>query len=105
MNTQPTEEIKMLKQSILAIGLVLTRTMAAASGSTRYEVTITNITPGQTFTPQLVLTHDRGFSLFSLGEPATVFMSWAMLMTTDSKCWDQKFMTGGTLLPESLSNA
>ena len=36
-----------------------------------YEVSITNITKGQTFTPQLVTTHVRNLSLFSLGEPAS----------------------------------
>lgn len=36
-----------------------------------YEVTITNITPGQTFTPILVATHSARIALFSLGEPAS----------------------------------
>lgn len=38
----------------------------------KYEVTITNITPGQTFTPQLVVTHPGSVNLFTLGEPASV---------------------------------
>lgn len=36
-----------------------------------YEVTITNITRGQTFTPQLVVAHNPYVSLFELGEPAS----------------------------------
>lgn len=36
-----------------------------------YEVTITNITRGQTFTPQLVATHSRQVSLFEVGDLAS----------------------------------
>ncbi|MGH1487231.1 MAG: spondin domain-containing protein [Cellvibrionaceae bacterium] len=36
-----------------------------------YEVTITNITRGQTFTPQLVVTHNRNVQLFELGQPSS----------------------------------
>lgn len=42
-----------------------------AQGRRRYEVSITNITKGQTFTPILVATHRPGMRLFELGEPAT----------------------------------
>jgi hypothetical protein len=37
----------------------------------KYEVTITNLTPGQIFSPPIVIAHDRNFSLFTLGEPAS----------------------------------
>ena len=37
-----------------------------------YEVTLTNITPGQTFTPQFVVTHPSDIALFQLGEPASM---------------------------------
>ena len=37
-----------------------------------YEVTITNNTPGQSFTPQLVVTHPGSISLFEVGEPASL---------------------------------
>ena len=43
-----------------------------AGGKPLYEVTITNVTKGQTFTPQLVATHDSSVSLFELGEPASL---------------------------------
>jgi len=36
-----------------------------------YEVTITNITKGQTFTPQLVATHRKDVAIFELGQPAS----------------------------------
>ncbi len=36
-----------------------------------YEVTITNITKGQTFTPQLVVSHRANVALFELGAPAS----------------------------------
>jgi hypothetical protein len=35
-----------------------------------YEVTITNLSKGQTFTPQLVVTHSADVRLFNPGEPA-----------------------------------
>src|SRR5262249_2496327 len=37
----------------------------------RYEVTITNLTRGQQFTPFLVATHGAGVKLFELGKPAS----------------------------------
>jgi hypothetical protein len=43
---------------------------AHASNWATYEVTITNISPGQTFTPQLVVTHAPSVRLFTLGAPA-----------------------------------
>lgn len=36
-----------------------------------YEVTVTNLTRGQTFTPIMVATHAKGVRIFSLGEPAS----------------------------------
>ena len=37
----------------------------------KYQVTITNITKGQTFTPQLLATHSSAVRLFRLGQPAS----------------------------------
>ena len=42
-----------------------------AQDTNNYEVTITNLTRGQTFTPVLVASHEEGVELFSLGEPAS----------------------------------
>jgi len=42
----------------------------AAQGQ-RFEVTVTNLTRGQQFTPILVASHQKGVNLFTLGGPAT----------------------------------
>lgn len=60
----------MLKQSIYGLGLVLFSGFVAARGVVDYEVTITNITPGQSFTPQLIVTHRDNYRIFQLGLPA-----------------------------------
>jgi hypothetical protein len=41
------------------------------SGGPSFEVTVTNLTRGQTFTPVLVASHREGVTLFTLGEPAS----------------------------------
>ena len=43
----------------------------AAEAGQRYRVTITNITKGQTFTPQLVVAHRGSLTLFTLGQAAS----------------------------------
>ncbi len=55
----------------LLVTLLLSSTIALASGQRRYEVSITNITKGQSFTPQLVAMHTRSVHLFTLGQPAS----------------------------------
>ena len=47
-----------------------TGTALADDGNTYYEVTVTNLTRGQTFTPILVATHKAGVRLFTPGQPA-----------------------------------
>ena len=54
----------------LSIALILTTNLASAEDMMRYEVSITNITKGQAFTPQFVATHDDSVSLFTFGQPA-----------------------------------
>jgi hypothetical protein len=39
--------------------------------SLSYEVSITNLTRGQVFSPPIVINHDRHFSLFTFGEAAS----------------------------------
>ena len=51
--------------------LALSLVASSAIAQVDYEVTITNITPGQSFTPQLVVTHPGNTILFKLGEPAS----------------------------------
>lgn len=57
-------------------GLLMTASVLAgktvfAQGGPRYEVTVTNLTRGQQFTPILVASHREGVSLFTLGQPAS----------------------------------
>jgi hypothetical protein len=44
---------------------------AGASAAAKYEVTITNLTRAQTFTPIMVVSHKPGFKLFTLGTSAS----------------------------------
>ena len=45
---------------------------ALADDSNLFEVSVTNLTAGQTFTPILVASHKAGVTLFTLGQPASV---------------------------------
>ena len=49
----------------------LLSSQAPGLGGQLYEVTVTNLTRGQRFTPILAVTHQDGFNLFSLGQPAS----------------------------------
>lgn len=53
--------------------LIAAGSFAAASSvfAGEYEITITNLTRGQSFTPILVATHKPGVTLFSEGQPAS----------------------------------
>jgi hypothetical protein len=61
----------MFRQSIAALLLACAGNLALAQATAEYEVTITNITAGQSFTPQLVLTHSNQFQIFRLADPAS----------------------------------
>ena len=54
--------------------LALSLFAGSAMAQVDYEVTITNITSGQSFTPQLVVTHPGNAILFRLGAPASAEM-------------------------------
>ena len=56
--------------TILALLAAVVCTPASAD-TARYEVSITNITRGQTFTPIMLATHKPGVRLFKLGQPAS----------------------------------
>ena len=57
--------------ALMALSLCATSAYADKRHSNTWEVTITNLTPGQTFTPRLfVLTNER-INLFTVGEPAS----------------------------------
>lgn len=63
----------MLRSIALAMTALLLATGAQADNRLRsYEVTITNITKSQTFTPQLVATHHSSVRLYTLGQPASL---------------------------------
>lgn len=62
-----------MKSAALGLALVLAAPGVLADDYDRavYEVSITNISKGQTFTPQLIAIHNGSVSLFKLGEPAS----------------------------------
>ncbi len=60
----------MLKTRLFAIALTLFATQAISQENVQYEVSITNITLAQSFTPQLVVTHPGNVRLFRLGNKA-----------------------------------
>ena len=63
----------MKKTLLVLIAMVMGSSAAFADhkkGDRYYDVTITNITSGQTFTPLLVATHKRSISFFEAGQPA-----------------------------------
>lgn len=64
--------IRFLSRTLGAAALLGLAGAAWAEGGPRYEVTIVNLTKGQTFTPQLIATHSRQVSAFTLGDPASL---------------------------------
>lgn len=54
----------------LALLAVVAFGASDAFAASAYEVTITNITRGQVITPPLVISHNKGFELYTLGSPA-----------------------------------
>ncbi len=62
-----------MKKTLLALLMITISATATASNRHQalYEVTITNLTKGQTFTPRLVVTHSSAVRLFTVGEPAS----------------------------------
>ncbi len=55
----------------LAAGGALLLGTAGTASATEFEVTVTNLTRGQQFTPILVASHKAGVRLFELGSPAS----------------------------------
>ena len=59
--------------AIIVAGIAIVSCDTMASDSNRsFEVTITNISHGEFFTPIMVTSHQRGVKLFTLGDPASV---------------------------------
>lgn len=48
-----------------------TVTAFGQSAATGYEVTITNLTPGESFTQPIVIVHGKSIGVFQLGQPAS----------------------------------
>ena len=62
---------KILTAVAVFAGIALSSSSVLASGSSSFQVTITNITNSINFTPILVASHRRNISLFHLGSPAS----------------------------------
>lgn len=60
-----------LTMSLLVAGGAVLVGAAGAASAAEYEVTVTNLTRGQQFTPILVATHKAGVRLFDLGSAAS----------------------------------
>lgn len=63
--------MKALASILIGAALATTGSAALAQQGQVYSVRITNISAGQTFTPQLVVTHRASWRMFALGEPAS----------------------------------
>lgn len=64
------KRLSMIAASTLCGSLMFSSTVFA-SGGANYEVTITNITRAQVFTPILVASHRKGVKIFELGSTAS----------------------------------
>lgn len=62
--------IRVVVTAALALSVIAAPAGAEPAHAT-YEVTITNLTRGQWFTPPAAAIHGRGFDAFSVGEPAS----------------------------------
>jgi hypothetical protein len=56
---------------VLSGAMLLTSHAMASEGQGAYEVTVTNITQGEIFTPVMVATHSRELKIFGLGSAAS----------------------------------
>ena len=57
--------------AILCGCLLIPTTVLADRNNANYQVTITNLTRAQTFTPILVASHRKGVKIFELGSAAS----------------------------------
>ncbi len=54
-----------------AFGLLVSVILTASASAQHFQVTITNLTSAQTFTPIMAASHKEGVTLFTLGQPAS----------------------------------
>jgi hypothetical protein len=61
---------------ITVCGILVSGVAYAKDKTTLYAVTITNITRGQIISPPIVISHNKDFQLFSLGNPASAGLAF-----------------------------
>lgn len=69
MNTLIKASKLAMLSATVAVGA--THAMADSNPTSSYEITVTNITKGISFTPILAASHSKSISYFTLGEPAS----------------------------------
>ena len=57
--------------AMLAVVIIAGIPESSAAKTKTYEVTVTNLTPGQPITPPLLVTHSKDVSLFTVGEESS----------------------------------
>ncbi len=63
-------------RSVLAVaGIAMAIAGGAQAGDGYYEVTVTNLTKGQIFSPIVAASHNAQFNLYTLGEPASAALA------------------------------
>jgi Spondin_N len=70
LEEHPMLNFSRLTGAAAALAMIMSPQPGLAQGVAEYEVTVTNITRGQTFTPIAILTHAPSIRLFRLGAPA-----------------------------------
>lgn len=82
--------------ALLSGSTLLTGTALASNTARVYEVTITNLTRGQTFTPLIAATHRRATKLFEPGQPADRALE-ELAEGGDSSALQKRLKTEGAL--------
>ena len=72
MNIRSTAVLGLLLAAVAPLGLADDDDDDGDQGKARYQVTVTNATHDQRFTPILVAAHDERVRLFAVGQPASV---------------------------------
>ena len=104
----------MRKKLMLLIGSLLTTAVlfvntSWAGGGVRFEITVTNLTPGQPFAPILAATHQPGIEFFEEGAAPSNNLAWlaeagngqpmADYLASLSGVRDTEISTGGLTMP------
>jgi hypothetical protein len=100
--------------TILALAAtILVNGADSAYADQLYHITITNVTRGQVITPPVVISHNKDFSLFTPGQPASdqltvlaedgVTDSLVNLLSTDPNVYDYAVSGAGLMPGESVT--